>query len=130
MSARTAGDIGIPKTRARQRFGRGALAGHRTVTVARATLNRLAGHRDPAHVLTDDPILIGVAVVTRPSLRSAASAALAPEKAALPHNERHALSRRHTCIASSPVVRRPNVAVWVCTASARTFNPIEEFHSS
>jgi hypothetical protein len=27
-------------------------------------------------------------------------------------------------------VRRPNVAVWVCTASARTFNPIEEFHSS
>lgn len=64
------------------------LAGHRTAPAARETLNGLAGHRDPAHVLTDDPILIGVAVVTRPSPRSAASA-LAAEKVALPHDERY-----------------------------------------
>lgn len=42
---------------------------------SRRTLNWLAGHRDPVHVPADVPILIGVAVVTRPPQRSAACAA-------------------------------------------------------
>lgn len=50
-----------------QVFGRDVSPASVPDPAEREKLDRLAGHRDPAHVLWDIPIPIGVAVVIRPA---------------------------------------------------------------